>query len=350
MSLEIGGSNGMRGIQTAIWTGKPLVDADLMGRAYPNLWQVTPNNAGISLAPAAASDAKGNTLVHVHANTNRDVEDILRAICIHMGQAAGISLGALTGHQVKHHAAQRSISLAWCLGRAVHLARLEKRDIVDRILSTYPGKRILTGKITRVTRDVRGAFTEGSLEIVPFATTTPEYMASSETSLSSPSQAKRIKITFQNENIHAFDAENGVTLASVPDLISVLDAEDGTALGTQDYRYGLRVHVIALVGSPQWTEGEGLKNGGPEAFGYVCLGLLYCVFHIFGSNPFPSSIKVTAMHFLISLFRPYIPFIYISWLRLSTLIYHNIDLILHTSLPQSSGNPCRLFKSSTRVK
>ncbi|EMR69274.1 putative duf917-domain-containing protein [Eutypa lata UCREL1] len=186
----------MRGIQTAIWTGKPLVDADLMGRAYPNLWQVTPNNAGISLAPAAASDAKGNT-----------------------------------------------------------------------ILSTYPGKRILTGKITRVTRDVRSAFTEGSLEIVPFATTTPEYMASSETSLSSPSQAKRIKITFQNENIHAFDAENGVTLASVPDLISVLDAEDGTPLGTQDYRYGLRVHVIALVGSPQWTEGEGLKNGGPEAFG-----------------------------------------------------------------------------------
>ncbi len=339
----------MRGIQTAIRTGKPLVDADLMGRAYPNLWQVTPNNAGISLAPAAASDAKGNTLVHVHANTNRDVEDILRAICVKMGQAAGISLGALTGHQVKHHAAQRSISLAWYLGRAVHLARSEKRDIADSILSTYPGKRILTGKIIRVTRDVRGAFTEGSLEIVPFATTTPESIATSGTTLPS-SQARRIKITFQNENIHAFDTENRVTLASVPDLIIVLDAEDGRALGTQDYRYGLRVHVIALVGSPQWTEGEGLRNGGPEAFGYVCLEPLYCVFpHLRpGFNPlFLPSLKALLCIFYFPSFHR--PFIYTSWLRLRTPINQCIDSILHTSLRQSSGNLCRSYKSSTRV-
>ena len=267
MSLEIGGSNGMRGIQAALWTKKPLVDADLMGRAYPNLWQVTPNNAGISLAPAAASDAKGNTLVQVQASSNKDVEDMLRAICVQMGQAAGISLGALTGQQVKSTAAQRSFSLAWRLGRAVKIARLEKRDIVDGILSTYPGRRILTGKITRVTRDVRGAFTEGSIEIVPFS----ESNASAQQTNESRKANSSFKITFQNENVHAFDTDSQKTLASVPDLICVLDAEDGRALGTQDYRYGLRVHVFALVGSPQWTQGEGLKNGGPEAFGYVTL-------------------------------------------------------------------------------
>jgi len=57
------------------------------------------------------------------------------------------------------------------------------------------------------------------------------------------------------------------TAATVPDLITVLDQENGTAIGTQDYRYGLRVHVVAFVGSPQWTEGVGLENGGPKAFG-----------------------------------------------------------------------------------
>ncbi|KAJ3536034.1 hypothetical protein NM208_g6890 [Fusarium decemcellulare] len=253
MSLEIGGSNGMRGIQAALWAGKPLIDADLMGRAYPNLWQVTPNNAGISLAPAAASDGKGNTIVQVQASSNRDVEDILRAVCVQMGQAAGISLGALTGRQVKQVAAQFSISLAWRLGRAVQLARAHKRDIVDRILATHPGKKVLTGKITGVTRHVRGAFTEGSATIVPFEDAGPS--------------TKEVKITFQNENIHVFQIESQVTLASVPDLICLLDAENGRALGTQDYRYGLRVHVLVLVGSPQWTQGEGLKNGGPEAFG-----------------------------------------------------------------------------------
>ncbi|KAH6977446.1 hypothetical protein BKA56DRAFT_633121 [Ilyonectria sp. MPI-CAGE-AT-0026] len=256
MSLEIGGSNGMRGIQAALWTGKPLVDADLMGRAYPNLWQVTPNNAGILLAPAAASDGKGNTIVQTQASSNRDIEDMLRAVCVQMGQAAGISLGALTGRQVKQVAAQFSISLAWRLGQVVHLARANKRDIVASILDTHPGKRILTGKITSVTRHVRGAFTEGSATIVPF----------NDTESGSPA-AKDVKIIFQNENIHVFRVEGQVTLGSVPDLICLLDAEDGRALGTQDYRYGLRVHVVVLAGSPQWTQGEGLKNGGPKAFG-----------------------------------------------------------------------------------
>ncbi|KAJ4218571.1 hypothetical protein NW759_008464 [Fusarium solani] len=253
MSLEIGGSNGLRGIQAALWTGKPLIDGDLMGRAYPNLWQVTPNNAGISLAPAAASDGKGNTVVQVQSNSNRDIEDVLRAVCVQMGQAAGISLGALTGQQVKQVAVQSSISLAWRLGRAVQLARSEKRDIVDSILATHPGRRILTGKITSVTRHVRGAFTEGSAKIIPFDTDTPT--------------ENEIRVTFQNENIHAFRVKDQVTLASVPDLICLLDAEDGRALGTQDYRYGLRVHVVVLVGNSQWTEGEGLRNGGPAAFG-----------------------------------------------------------------------------------
>ncbi|KAI8670565.1 hypothetical protein NCS57_00528100 [Fusarium keratoplasticum] len=253
MSLEIGGSNGMRGIQAALWTGKPLIDGDLMGRAYPNLWQVTPNNAGISLAPAAASDGKGNTVVQVQSNSNRDIEDVLRAVCVQMGQAAGISLGALTGQQVKQVAVQSSISLAWRLGRAVQLARAEKQDIVDSILATHPGRKILSGKITSVTRHVRGAFTEGSAKIVPFDTEVPT--------------ENEIRITFQNENIQAFRVKDQVTLASVPDLICLLDAEDGRALGTQDYRYGLRVHVVVLVGNSQWTEGEGLRNGGPAAFG-----------------------------------------------------------------------------------
>ncbi|CAG9955853.1 unnamed protein product, partial [Clonostachys rosea f. rosea IK726] len=259
MSLEIGGSNGMRGIQAALWTGKPLVDADLMGRAYPNLWQVTPNNAGIVLTPAAASDGKGNTVVQVRASSNREIEAMLRAVCVQMGQAAGISLGKLTGHQVKQYAAQSSISLAWRLGRASQLARLKKRDIVESILEIHPGRKLLTGKITSVSRHVRDGFTEGSAKITPFGAFGGEEKISPAT--------QDIKVDFQNENIVAYQVDSKISLASVPDLICLLDAEDGRALGTQDYRYGLRVHVVVLAGSSQWTKGEGLKNGGPEGFG-----------------------------------------------------------------------------------
>ncbi len=54
---------------------------------------------------------------------------------------------------------------------------------------------------------------------------------------------------------------------TVPDLITVLDSQNGAALGTPDYRYGLRVTVIAMAGHPSWITPKGLANGGPTAFG-----------------------------------------------------------------------------------
>lgn len=59
-------------------------------------------------------------------------------------------------------------------------------------------------------------------------------------------------------------------LAAVPDLIAVLDAQSGSALGTPEYKYGLRVLVLGITAAPQWTDTQrGLEVGGPSAFGYV---------------------------------------------------------------------------------
>lgn len=61
-------------------------------------------------------------------------------------------------------------------------------------------------------------------------------------------------------------------VATVPDLIAVLDAQSGCALGTPDYKYGLRVLVLGITAAPQWTNTErGLELGDLRAFGYVIL-------------------------------------------------------------------------------
>lgn len=63
---------------------------------------------------------------------------------------------------------------------------------------------------------------------------------------------------------------NGKTeiIATVPDLISVLDAGNGRALGTPDYKYGQRVIVIGVTAAPQWTDTpRGLELGDLRAFG-----------------------------------------------------------------------------------
>jgi len=54
----------------------------------------------------------------------------------------------------------------------------------------------------------------------------------------------RMIITFQNENLIAELLPCGSStskklLAVVPDLISVLDSQSGSSLGTNEYRYGV---------------------------------------------------------------------------------------------------------------
>jgi DUF917 family protein len=79
-------------------------------------------------------------------------------------------------------------------------------------------------------------------------------------------------IPFKNENIYAKHiTEDGKEdfIATVPDLISVLDTHSGNALGVPEYRYGVMVTVLGITCSPRWTDTpKGLEIGGPKAFGY----------------------------------------------------------------------------------
>ena len=77
---------------------------------------------------------------------------------------------------------------------------------------------------------------------------------------------RRIRLEVQNENLVAL--EQGQVLASVPDLISVLDSETADAIATERIRYGQRVTVIAFGCDPVWRTERGIALTGPRAFGY----------------------------------------------------------------------------------
>jgi DUF917 family protein len=89
----------------------------------------------------------------------------------------------------------------------------------------------------------------------------------------------KIKIPFKNENIAAIripeggesktgEERNEDILAIVPDLIAVIDAQNGEAIGTPEYRYGLLVQVLGFTASERWTTPRGIELGGPKAFGF----------------------------------------------------------------------------------
>src|SRR5712691_2992214 len=63
MSAEISGANGLLPNSWAARMGLPVGDADGMGRAFPEVPQVTKHLAGISPSPAIMTDERGNLIV-----------------------------------------------------------------------------------------------------------------------------------------------------------------------------------------------------------------------------------------------------------------------------------------------
>ena len=271
--LEIGGSNGLQGLVIGASTNMnvPCVDGDWMGRAYPTKWQTTPVVFGerkIVFAPVCVADGNGNTLYMPTAKSDLKVEQVIRAALSQMGSAVGTADAPVTGEETKRWAVEHTISLSWRIGREVARARKENRidsvgeSIIDAVGGPGTGRVLFKGKIVGVERKLWMGHVYGEVII-----------EGTESQFSG-----RIKIPFKNENIAAIrmhDGEESKTgeernedvLAIVPDLISVIDAQNGEAIGTPEYRYGLLVLVIGITASERWTSPKGIEIGGPNAFG-----------------------------------------------------------------------------------
>ncbi|KAK5957418.1 hypothetical protein OHC33_001792 [Knufia fluminis] len=264
---EIGGGNGIITFPTSARFDRPVIDCDLMGRAYPTVEHCTPYVYGHPVMPCCMADAKGNVSVVMRAENNTKLEGMLRTTCVELGNAVGVTGKPLSGKVMKDFAIPNTLSQAWFLGRAVHLARQQKIDFIQAIGDVTPVKLLYTGKIVDVSRDVSRGYTVGQCVIAPLSADEQEENTVSEAS----KETRNLIITFQNEYLIAYHEPTGSqqekeVLCLVPDLISILGS-NGEALGSPDLRYGLQVKVIAMPAHPLWTQGkEALRVGGPEFF------------------------------------------------------------------------------------
>ena len=74
------------------------------------------------------------------------------------------------------------------------------------------------------------------------------------------------RLEFQNENLVVL--KDGEALATVPDVITLLDYHTAHGIVTEGIRYGQRVRIVAFPSPKQWTSPEGIATVGPRAFGY----------------------------------------------------------------------------------
>ncbi len=217
----------------------PVVDGDGMGRAFPEIQMVTFHLHGISASPMTMADEKGNAVL-LEAVDNYWVERLSRAVTVTMGGSAMIALYAMTGSQVKEAAVHGTISLAERLGRAVRDARIKKENPVRKIMEMLSGFELFKGKIVDVKRRTVAGFARGEARFEGI----DEY------------KGEELVIHFQNENLVAI--RNGTIVASVPDLITVLEVETALPITT----------VLGIPCHQKWRTKKGLEIVGPKYFGY----------------------------------------------------------------------------------
>ncbi|KAI1208066.1 DUF917-domain-containing protein [Annulohypoxylon truncatum] len=291
ISVEIGGGNGLQSMIIGASTNMnlPAVDGDWMGRAYPTKWQTTPvvfNERTPIWSPVAMTDGNGNVVIVPKSTSDLQVERILRAALSQMGSGVGVADPPVTGSECRRWAVEHTISQSWRIGRAVAKARQANRidNVAETILAECggpeAGKVLWKGKIVGVERMLRMGHIYGEC-IIEGADVVDDETATANKDASASGQPQfqgRIKIPFKNENIAAIKISRSVVdgkvvetedevLGLVPDLITVIDAQNGEAIGTPEYRYGLLVIVLGITASERWTSERGIEIGGPKAFG-----------------------------------------------------------------------------------
>jgi DUF917 family protein len=254
MPLEIGGNNSIQPLMAAAHLGLPVVDADTMGRAYPEAQMTSVAVGDLTPYPCALYDPRGIEAIVTRVPNWKWMERASRKICVEMGSIASTCKAPRTGAEVKEWGIPFTVSKAIGLGRRVREARRRHDDPIAAILDEAGGKLLFLGKVVDVNRRTTEGYLRGRAIIDGL----------------DADRGSRFEIAFQNEWVVAWRA-NGADLAPLamsPDLICVLDTVSGDAFGTETIRYGMRTTVVALPAPAVFLTPKGLEHVGPRAFGY----------------------------------------------------------------------------------
>jgi DUF917 family protein len=240
---EIGGGNGVEPVGWAARLGLPLVDADGMGRAFPEGDMAAMHVAGVDAAPAFFADERGNGTVATPLDAVW-LERIARALVVAFGGAVAGADHVMETRTARGATVVGSVTLAMSIGTALDAEGLEG------VLRVTHGRRLVTGTVTDVDRRTTGGFARGTVTVEGVA----------------DDAGRRVTVHVQNENLLAEEGDRAIAI--VPDLITICEDGTGDAIPTERLRYGQRVDVIGMPCAAIWRTPEGLRVAGPARFGF----------------------------------------------------------------------------------
>ena len=246
MCYSQAGANGLLPVMWAARIGLPLVDADGMGRAFPELQQQAMHLAGVPASPVVVTDGRGNAQV-LYCADDAWAERMARNAAACFGGVCAGALYCLTALEARDAAISRSLSRAVGIGEALSADAVSER--IDALCELHEAVVVIEGRVVNVERRAADGFVRGCATIQEEA-----------------SGARQLRLELQNEFLLAI--EDGAVRAAVPDLISVLSTDTGKPIATERLRRGEHVVVVCLPAPALWLSPAGLAVAGPAAFGY----------------------------------------------------------------------------------
>ncbi len=248
--VEGAGVNILYPLLTAIRTGLPLVDADSMGRAFPELQMTTYYLHGLSASPFVLLDGFGEISVFNTEDTFL-LELKTREV---LGRKGGMGFFAAfprSGEEIKRYLIPGTISWAWEIGRIFcnghdYSALLQAAIEVTRNSLYGPVIELFKG----VVRDI----------------SVVENMSMQWRTITIASERDEFQVLYKFENLIAF--KNHKLAAMVPDLIIFIDLESLLPLNNIEVRVGQEVAVWGLPAPLIWRIRRALDLVGPSCFGY----------------------------------------------------------------------------------
>lgn len=249
-AVEGAGVNIFYPLLTAVRAGLPLVDADSMGRAFPELQMTTYYLHGLSASPFVLIDGFGEI-------STFDTEDTFflelktREV---IGKKGGMGFFAAfpkSGEEIKKYLIPGTISWAMEIG-SIFCKDQDYNGLLQDVIEVTRSS--LYGPVIEL---FRGEVTDISVV---------ENMSVQWRTITLSSNNAEFQVLFKYENLIAF--RNHKLAAMVPDLIIFIDLESLLPLNNIEVRLGQEVAVWGLPAPLIWRIKRALDLVGPSCFGY----------------------------------------------------------------------------------
>ena len=135
MALEIGGGNSIQPLMAAAHLTRPVIDADMMGRAYPEAQMTSVAVGDLTPYPLTTVDVRGLEAIVDKVPTWKWMERVSRKICVEYGSIASTCKAPRTGREVKEWGIHGTTTKAIAIGQAVREAQCTHDDPIAAILS-----------------------------------------------------------------------------------------------------------------------------------------------------------------------------------------------------------------------